>query len=41
MVLSDREGARAMDRRAQQWYREQYARTVYTTRLAKLLSLVT
>jgi glycosyltransferase involved in cell wall biosynthesis len=40
-ALSDREGARAMGRRAQQWYREQYSRTVYTTKMLKLLSLVT
>ena len=40
-VLSDREGARAMGRRAQQWYREQYSRTIYTTKMVKLLSLVT
>ena len=41
MVLSDREEARAMGRHAQQFYRKQYARTVYTTKLVKLLSLVT
>jgi glycosyltransferase involved in cell wall biosynthesis len=40
-ALSDREGARAMGRRAQQWYREQYSRTIYTTKMLKLLSLVT
>ena len=40
-ALSDREGARAMGRRAQQWYREQYSKTIYTTKMLKLLSLVT
>ena len=40
-ALSDREGARAMGRRAQQWYREQYSKTAYTTKMRKLLSLVT
>ena len=41
MALSDRAGARAIGRRAQQWYREHYSRTVYTTKMVKLLSLVT
>jgi glycosyltransferase involved in cell wall biosynthesis len=39
-ALSDREGARAIGRRAQEWYREHYSKDVYTSKMLKLLSLV-
>jgi glycosyltransferase involved in cell wall biosynthesis len=40
-VLSDREGARMMGNRAQEWYQERYSRKIYTAKMHKLLALVT
>jgi glycosyltransferase involved in cell wall biosynthesis len=39
-ALTDREGSRAMGRRARDWYGEHYSRKAYTTKMRKLLSLV-
>ena len=39
-VLADPEGARVMADRAQEWYRQNYSRQVYTGKMRALLSLV-